>query len=204
MKVYEVNFRDMTGQFLEMNGPKVVKLLEKMGLELDGLYGALLFGYIDHSHGFIFEVMALETKKHHTIEYRLVPDSISCKIARSDVQELDVEILKNVNVDMFKDKIEKLVQETRVDETMKNLRAFEALDPSRHLEYPDDVMVYFLEEGKDPEACWVRLEGMKDGKMFGTLLTASKQNFGVKVNDTLYFGLTDMEDNKSACVWMKS
>ncbi len=203
MKVYEMNFRDMAGQFLEIHGSKMVQLLEKMGLKLDGLYGALLFGYIDHSRGFIFEVLALETKKHHTIEYRLVPDSVSCKIARLDVQELDVDVLKNVNVDMFENKIEKLIQETEVDETMKNLRAFEALDPSRHSEYPDDVMIYFLEEGKDPEACWVRLEGMKDGKMFGTLLTCPKQDFGVKVKDTIFFGLTDMEDQKSACVWIK-
>ncbi len=203
MKVYEMNFREMAGQFLEMHGPKMVKLLEKMGLKLDGLYGALLFGYIDHSRGFIFEVLALETKKHHTIEYRLVPDSISCKIARLDVQELDVEVLKNVNVDMFKNKIERVTQETRVDEVLKNLRAFQDLDPSRHSEYPDDVMVYFLEEGKDPEACWVRLEGMKDGKMFGSLLTNPKQDFGLKEKDVISFGLTKMEDNKSACVWTK-
>jgi hypothetical protein len=203
MKVYEMNFRDMVGQFLEIHGTNMVKILEKMGLHLDNLYGALLFGYIDHENGFVFEVLALETKKHHKIEYRIVPDDISCKIARFDVQDLYVEVLQNINIDMFKNKIEKIIEETNVNQALKELRAYKELDPSRHSEYPDDVMVYFLEEGKDPEACWVRLEGMKDGKLFGTLLSLPKQDFGLKEKDTVYFGMTDMEDKKSACVWTK-
>ena len=70
-------------------------------------------------------------------------------------------------------------------------------------EYPDDIMVYFLEEGKDVEACWVRLEGIQDGKMYGSVLTALRQDFGVKEKDTIYFGMTEMEDHKLACVWVK-
>lgn len=47
---------------VEIHGVKMVKLLEKMGLKLDHLYGALMYGYIDHNAGFTFEIMALETK----------------------------------------------------------------------------------------------------------------------------------------------
>lgn len=204
MKMYEVNFRDMVGQVLYIDGKKMVDLLVKMNLGLDNLIGGLFFGYIDHTHGFMLEVLALITKQGKKEVYNVLKNDISFKIARLDVQKMEVRILKNVNMDVFKDKIDKIIVETQVDETIKNLRAYEVLDSSRHSEFPDDVMVYFLEEGKDPEACWVRLEGMRDGKMVGTLLTASKQDFGVKVNDTLSFGLTDMEDGKSACVWVKS
>lgn len=202
MKVYEMSFRDMNQKMVEIHGVKMVKLLEKMGLKLDHLYGALMYGYIDHNAGFTFEIMALETKKQN-IEYRIVPIGVSCKIPRFDVQEMNIEILDNVNVDLFQDKIDIVAKATQVSKELEELRLYKELDPSRHLEYPDDVMVYFLEEGKEPEACWIRLEGMQDGKMYGTVLTALHQDFGVKGKDTVYFGMTQMEDDKLACVWVK-
>ena len=201
MKVYEMSFRDMNQKMVEIHGVKMVKLLEKMGLKLDHLYGALMYGYIDHNAGFTFEIMALETKKQN-IEYRIVPIGVSCKIPRFDVQEMNIEILDNVNVDLFQDKIDIVAKTTQVSKELEELRLYKELDPSRHLEYPDDVMVYFLEEGKEPEACWIRLEGMQDGKMYGTVLTALHQDFGVKEKDTVY-GMTQMEDDKLACVWVK-
>lgn len=202
MKVYEMSFRDMNQKMVEIHGVKMVKLLEKMGLKLDHLYGALMYGYIDHNAGFTFEIMALETKKQN-IEYRIVPIGVSCKIPRFDVQEMNIEILDNVSVDLFQDKIDIVAKATQVSRELEELRLYKELDPSRHLEYPDDVMVYFLEEGKEPEACWIRLEGMQDGKMYGTVLTALHQDFGVKEKDTVYFGMTQMEDDKLACVWVK-
>lgn len=202
MKVYEMSFRDMNQKMVEIHGVKMVKLLEKMGLKLGHLYGALMYGYIDHNAGFTFEIMALETKKQN-IEYRIVPIGVSCKIPRFDVQEMNIEILDNVNVDLFQDKIDIVAKTTQVSKELEELRLYKELDPSRHLEYPDDVMVYFLEEGKEPEACWIRLEGMQDGKMYGTVLTALHQDFGVKEKDTVYFGMTQMEDDKLACVWVK-
>lgn len=202
MKVYEMSFRNMNQKMVEIHGVKMVKLLEKMGLKLDHLYGALMYGYIDHNAGFTFEIMALETKKQN-IEYRIVPIGVSCKIPRFDVQEMNIEILDNVNVDLFQDKIDIVAKATQVSKELEELRLYKELDPSRHLEYPDDVMVYFLEEGKEPEACWIRLEGMQDGKMYGTVLTALHQDFGVKEKDTVYFGMTQMEDDKLACVWVK-
>lgn len=202
MKVYEMSFRDMNQKMVEIHGVKMVKLLEKMGLKLDHLYGALMYGYIDHNAGFTFEIMALETKKQN-IEYRIVPIGVSCKIPRFDVQEMNIEILDNVNVDLFQDKIDIVAKATQVSKELEELRLYKELDPSRHLEYPDDVMVYFLEEGKEPEACWIRLEGMQDGKMYGAVLTALHQDFGVKEKDTVYFGMTQMEDDKLACVWVK-
>ena len=202
MKVYEMSFRDMNQKMVEIHGVKMVKLLEKMGLKLDHLYGALMYGYIDHNAGFTFEIMALETKKQN-IEYRIVTIGVSCKIPRFDVQEMNIEILDNVNVDLFQDKIDIVAKTTQVSKELEELRLYKELDPSRHLEYPDDVMVYFLEEGKEPEACWIRLEGMQDGKMYGTVLTALHQDFGVKEKDTVYFGMTQMEDDKLACVWVK-
>ena len=80
MKVYEMSFRDMDQKMVEIHGMKMVKLLEKMGLKLDNLYGALMYGYIDHNAGFIFEIVALETK--NAILNIIVPIGVSCKIPR--------------------------------------------------------------------------------------------------------------------------
>ena len=116
---------------------------------------------------------------------------------------MDIQILDNVNVELFQDKIDMVEKATEVSKELEELRLYKELDSSRHLEYPDDIMVYFLEEGKDVEACWVRLEGIQDGKMYGSVLTALHQDFGVKERDTIYFGMTEMEDHKLACVWVK-
>lgn len=62
---------------------------------------------------------------------------------------------------------------------------------------------YIFRRRKNVEACWVRLEGIQDGKMYGSVLTALRQDFGVKEKDTIYFGMTEMEDHKLACVWVK-
>ena len=140
MKVYEMSFRDMDQKMVEIHGMKMVKLLEKMGLKLDNLYGALMYGYIDHNAGFIFEIVALETKKRN-IEYRIVPIGVSCKIPRFDVQEMDIQILDNVNVELFQDKIDMVEKATEVSKELEELRLYKELAPSRHLEYPDDIMV---------------------------------------------------------------
>ena len=46
-------------------------------------------------------------------------------------------------------------------------------------------------------------KAQEDGKMYGSVLTALHQDFGVKEKDTIYFGMTEMEDHKLACVWVK-
>lgn len=75
MKVYEMSFRDMDQKMVEIHGMKMVKLLEKMGLKLDNLYGALMYGYIDHNAGFIFEIRSFGNKETPILNialYRLV------------------------------------------------------------------------------------------------------------------------------------
>lgn len=203
MQVCEMSFRDMNEQMVEIHGAKMVQLLEKMGLKLDNLYGALMYGYIDHDAGFTFEIMALETKKYISVEYRIVPINVSCKIPRLDVQEMEIDIVDGVNISLFQDKIDIIHKQAYVSKTLLELRNYKDLDLSRHSEYPDDVIVYLLSSNLDPEACWLRLEGMKEDKMYGNLLVEPKQDFGVHKGDEILFGMTKMEDDLLACVWTK-
>ena len=59
------------------------------------------------------------------------------------------------------------------------------LDGSRSPEYPDDVLVYLLKEGNDPEGCWVRMEGLEEHRILGELLNEPKEDFGFHQGDLI-------------------
>ncbi|MCW1073651.1 SseB family protein, partial [Streptococcus anginosus] len=61
------------------------------------------------------------------------------------------------------------------------------LDESRNPEYPDDVLVYPVKDGNNPEGCWVRIEGLAEDHIFGTLLNEPEQDFGCHEGDKIPF-----------------
>lgn len=197
MKLHEYNFRDIYQHIVEIHGEKIVEILEGMNLRIDGLCGGFFYGYIDHEQGLTFEVLALEMKDH---SIRIAPANMTYKIRCHPLMELDVSVVKDINWDVFKEKVQMIHENYSSNKEYEELRAFLDIDSSRHSEYPDDVVVYFLEEGKDPEACWVRLEGFKDRALIGKLVTKPLQNFGMKIGDTVYFQTMNMEDGSISCV----
>ena len=68
------------------------------------------------------------------------------------------------------------------------------LDKSRHDFYPDDVMVYLTREGLNPEGCWVRIIGLGDHFIMGTLLNEPGQDFGYHSGEKVAFFIQKQED----------
>ena len=75
-------------------------------------------------------------------------------------------------------------------------RSMDFLDGSRSPEYPDDVLVYLLKDGNKPEGCWVRIEGLADHEIIGTLLNEPDQNFDYHEGETIAFYAQQTEDKE--------
>ena len=79
-------------------------------------------------------------------------------------------------------------------EEIEETRKMGFLDKSRHDFYPDDVMVYLTREGLNPEGCWVRIIGLGDHFIMGTLLNEPDQDFGYHSGEKVAFFVQKLED----------
>lgn len=200
MKLHEINFREIYGHVVEIQGLTVVKQLRQMKIDVDGLKGGLFYVYIDHEAGLTFELLAIEVKNKQGMEYKIVPSNMSYKLRAKPVLEEEIHIIQDINVNLFLDKLNYIKEKYMNVDTLEELRSFTDLDSSRHTEYPDDVMVYFLDKSKDPEACWVRVEGFEKRSLYGRLLTKPIQDNGYEVGDRVYFQTMIMEDGSISCI----
>lgn len=86
-----------------------------------------------------------------------------------------------------------MIRSYDASEDVEESRGFEFLDEFRHELYIDDVMVMTVKDGLQPEGCWVRIAGLGDKCIIGTLLNEPEQDFCYHEGDTVAFFL--YEDN---------
>ena len=65
-----------------------------------------------------------------------------------------------------------------VSEEIEKSREMVFLDGQRHEENVDDVLVYLMRDGLQPEGCWTRISGLGDHWLMGILLNEPGQDFG--------------------------
>lgn len=197
MKLHELNFREINQKIVRITGEEIVKQINSMNIELDGLLGGFFYVYIDHEKGLTFELLAIETSDG---QFRIAPKEYSYKLRCRPLFDEEIEIVSGINMDLFKEKIDIINETYKVSVDVERLRYLKDLDDSRHSEYPDDVKVFFLKEGLDVEACWVRLTGVTDRKICGKLLTKPMQNFDLELEEIIEFQTVIMEDKSISCV----
>ena len=100
--------------------------------------------------------------------------------------------------DRYADKIA-LLDGYTVSEEIEKTRGMSFLDASRDPHCIDDVLVYLTKRGLEPEGCWVRISGLGDHWLMGTLLNEPNQNFGYHLNDTIAFFVREMENKEVIC-----
>ena len=98
----------------------------------------------------------------------------------------------------YADKIE-ILKDYEASEEVEETRKMEFLDKLRHEHYPDDVMVYLTREGLNPEGCWVRIIGLGDHFIMGTLLNEPDQDFGYHEGEKIAFFVQKTEDDQIIC-----
>ena len=198
----DVGFRAIYNQFccFEMEG-----ILEKIAKEyLPGNEKAncvLVYGYIDHSAGLSVEVLACGLCSENS-KYRFYEPNTSVRThARiAAVESVHFSVLANDYKlkDLYKDKLS-VLSEYQVKNDIEQTRLMTFLDSCRNEYNIDDVLVHIIKPNYKVEACWVRIESLKNHSFIGTLLNEPYQDLGVHNGSLLEFRVEKNTDNKYLC-----
>lgn len=161
----------------------------------------LTCGYIDREAGLTMEVLCAGYKNGDDFSF-----FDQCKEHRvilrvGSVEEDEFYLFDDSDGRLqkkYSDKIE-ILKDYEASEEVEETRKMEFFDKLRHEHYPDDVMVYLAREGLNPEGGWVRIIGLGDHFIMGTLLNEPDQDFGYHEGEKIAFFVQKTEDDQIIC-----
>lgn len=194
MKYSESGFRPLYHNFcfFPMEG-SVEKVSEKLpGFEEAD--GVLTYGYYDREAGFTLEVLCC-AKKNGDSQLALAnePEKIRAMMRIGSVEELEYTFVAHGD-DPIRERFEKkmeMLSHYDSNEEVEKSRTFEFLDEFRHEHSIDDVLVFLVKGDLQPEGCWVRIEGLGEKCIIGTLLNEPNQNFGYHEGEKIGFFISE-------------
>ncbi|MBQ7262253.1 MAG: hypothetical protein IJR14_00900 [Synergistaceae bacterium] len=197
----ETGFRALYEEFA------IFPLKEELRFSIEGFPGAdeadciLVYGYIDHEVGLTLEVLAAGRRKRSGASFFEGSDTIRSFIRIDVVMEDEFHHIEDEDGMLrqrYANKLDGLV-DYEVSEDVEKSREMLFLDPLRHEECIDDVLVHLVKEGAAPEACWARIVGLGERCFGGMLLNEPDQDLGVHMGDEIVFFAQRMEDGKPIC-----
>lgn len=149
----------------------------------------LTYGYIDHEAGLTMEILAAGIEEDDGFTFFDTSSEVRAVIRVGLVIEDEFFIVDDEDGELSRRYSEKLeiLKHYAVSNEIEETRKMAFLDKSRHEHYPDDVMVYLIKEGLNPEGCWVRLTGLGDHFFKGKLLNEPYSDFGCHSGDEIAF-----------------
>lgn len=202
MKYSEVGFRAFYHNFVAVPIKDNLKEVVEDFPGADKANYILTYGYIDHTEGLTLEVLATSVKHDESFIFGVGNTEKSSKIRIGSVMNDECFYFDDKEGKIYKsytDKIEMLKSYTAGDEVEES-RNMHFLDKSRSPEYPDDVLVYLLKDGKKPEGCWVRIEGLAEDHFIGTLLNEPDQDFYRHEGEEIAF-YVHQKDDEEIVLW---
>lgn len=205
MKYSGKNFRDFYKQIVAIEMSEDIR---KVIADFPGAKSAncvYAYGYIDHDAGFMFEVLASgkQSEKSGLYNPREGNNDISVKLKADMVEGLEIVFFSERTSyrKKFVEKIE-MIEGFDVSDEINETRSFSFLDDSRDEYLIDDVMVYLVKEGRQPEKCWVRIEGLdaENHVIIGRLMNEPVQNFGYHAGEIIAFFMQETKDKQIICV----
>lgn len=163
--------------------------------EASGANAVLCYGYVDHTAGLTFEVLALALCVGS--DYTILPeqDKAALKLRADSVHPADVVPIQNDALMLrYSDRIQNLDLYYE-DSTVVSCRAFRELDSYRHPQFPDDIRITFMDSDHRAEQMWVRAEAFvreDDGLLIfgGVLLNEPVHTPSLHCGDNVIFGTT--------------
>ena len=161
--------------------------------------GVLVYGYIDRQCGMTLDVIACARDMGDGKVSFAKPSDTTRSILRigslKDAEYSFIAYGDDELANKYKDRIEMISHYDDSDEVMES-RKFDFLDEFRNDEHPDDVLVYLVKDGLHLEGCWVRITGLEEKFIVGTLLNEPDQDFGYHMGDTVAFFIQKEKDGK--------
>lgn len=198
----EEGFRAIYRQFVifpvtEAVRAKIARLPGANGAEL-----MVAYGYIDHKAGLMLEVLAAGIKDSQGYSFAEGKPSVSVKIPLAEMADLEFQPLDNRSVAACQRKHAQKLNALKKYDKPKQLqesRYMWFLDEARDAYQIDDVLVHMLKEGLEQEDCLVRISGLGDHVLLGTLLQEPNQDFGYHKGETISFFVRETEKEKNEC-----
>ena len=194
LKVEEIFFRDIYKQICLLSGAGVVKLVNLRDVfdfppdeKLDGF---LTYACIDEGT-FVFEILAGAQLVGERVKIFPASYKKSVKLKRGQVDDAKLKILTAEYSLAFRDRIQ-MINDKTFDAAHEETRLIKNLDPFRHPDYPDDVVVYFFSAEHKPELLWVRCVSVDENILSGELLNEPTKDFGCHVGDKIKFGVAQI------------
>ena len=182
----QFNFRQLHHQYLLlMDDEDNLNVLRAMSFpHMDSDNALLLYGYIDTTAGVSFEVLSsANVSGDGKIQYRESSKDTVMKIRYDSIHGTLATVPFGDALSPYQWKVDVCNNNYRAEPVVEAFREIEAIDSSRHPQYPDDLIVFFGKDGLRPEGIWCRPSGMKDSHIFGKLLNTPYGQFGVTQGD---------------------
>ncbi len=201
MKYSEVGFRDFYHSFVVVpNGEKNKLLLEGFP-KADEADHILTYGYYDRDAGFTLEILGAAKSIDGSFVFAPGNDEIVSKIRIETVKDDECCLLADEEgnlADMYANKL-KILKNYDASEDVENTREMDFLDSCRDEVFIDDVLVYLIKDGLEPEGCWTRITGLGESWIMGELIDEPFQNFGWHRGEEIAFFTMQKEDNTIIC-----
>jgi len=161
----------------------------------------LVYGYIDHEAGLTLEVLAAGIEREERFKFFDPSEDTRFFIRVGAVENEDFALFDDSDNSLsnrYSKKLE-MLNTYDVDEEIEKTREMGFLDDCRHPHYPDDVQVYLMRDGLNPELCWSRIIGLGEHWIMGVLLNEPNQNFDYHQGEKIAFFVEKTEDEKIIC-----
>ena len=162
----------------------------------------LTYGYIARECGLTLEVLALAQKNSKGL-FSFDPDNTIRAIIRIDVVEEDDALFVSDETGILARRYAEIIESIHdcfdTSEEIEMTREMSFLDSCRDEYFIDDVLVILIKDGLKSEGCWVRINGLDDHEITGTLLNEPYRDYGCHINDQISFKVYEAEDGKVTC-----
>ena len=192
MKIKEKNFREINGQYIYLAASELAMQLEQCFADAESATGILVYCYLEHEHGLKFEILCCACLDKDSRQLKLFQgnDKQSIKLPYASVSEIDCAVLPQglPRLEEFAEKVSAIKSACVVDADVARTRTLTSLDHLRDEECPDNVVVQLVHD-EIVEKCFVRLEGVNELNLYGTLVREPQADFDVHAGDKINFYL---------------
>ncbi len=161
----------------------------------------LTYGYMDQECGMTLAVLGMAKETEDGFLVIDGNDNVHSIIRISTVAEDEVTIITEDDEALKKKYATKIEMLRGYDasEDVEITREMDFLDPFRHEIYVDDVQVLLQKDGMRSEGCWVRITGIGENCVVGTLLNEPYRDFGCHKGDTISVFAEETADGNVIC-----
>ena len=201
MKYKETGFRTLYRKFTVFMYTDTLREVTKNFPGAEQGNCILTYGYIDRSAGLTLEILAVGVAEKDNVTFFDGTDTYRSFLRIGAVMEQEFFSLRDEDGSLYAEHATKIKQLRHYDvsQEVEHTRQMNFLDASRDPAYIDDVLVYLFKESLSPEGCWVRITGLEECSLKGTLLNEPNQNFGCHRGEELSFFVQQNQDKQFFC-----